>query len=418
MFAVTFVCWAMSLYKLRDLARDRGNRPLRALCLALITITVSMTIQPLAPGINQLVGIPDIARLTSNCLSLVCVTAAQAFLFYMTGGDAGTRRRVRRRMIAVALTIAVMIVLFVAAPSKAIPSDPPVRSGEYVADPIYAPLLFVYLAFLGWSLTQVVVLANRYAGIAHRPLLRLGLRMITVGSLWGLAYVAAKLVAFGLGRRFPHWALIGDAVVVLTFSTSILLVLIGSTIPSWGPRVGLDRLWAGAAALRDYYRLYPLWARIHAVLPEIALLPPGSGVKGALAVARDASLRRVRITVEILDGYATLRPWMSTAVAAEARRVAEAAGLEGEQQAAMVEAIVIGAALASRSDGTPPAGEATEVPALPLGPPGNPTTGDVGAAEQVTWLTQVARAISSPAATAAIARATPAAAPTSQPAKG
>ncbi|MGN9808145.1 MAB_1171c family putative transporter [Micromonospora sp. BQ11] len=238
MIAVTLICWGMSLYKLRDLAGDRGNRPLRALCLALIAITISMTLQPLMPKVDQLVGVPDVARLTSNCLSLVCATAAQAFLLYMTSGDVSTRRRVRRRTVALALTITVMIVLFVAIPSEVSLADPRVRSGEYYGEPFHAPFLFVYLAYLGWSLTQVVVLANRYAGIAHRPLLRFGLRMITVGSLWGLAYVAAKLMAVGLGTRSADWALITDAVVVLTFSTSILLVLLGSTIPSWGPRVG------------------------------------------------------------------------------------------------------------------------------------------------------------------------------------
>ncbi|MEU7753702.1 MAB_1171c family putative transporter [Micromonospora sp. NPDC049171] len=413
MIAVTLICWGMSLYKLRDLARDRGNRPLRALCLALIAITISMTLQPLMPKIDQLFGIPDITRLTSNCLSLMCATAAQAFLLYMTSGDVSTQRRVRRRTIALALTITVMIVMFVVTLSDGSRSDPRVRPAEYYGEPshppfhiVYLAYLFVYLAYLGWSLTQVVVLANRYARIAHRPLLRFGLRMITVGSLWGLAYVAAKLVAVALGNRSPDWALITDAVVVLTFSTSILLVLIGSTIPSWGPRVGLDRLWVGAAAFRDYYRLYPLWTQIHAVLPEIALLPSPSGVRGALSIARDASLRRVRITVEILDGYATLRPWMSTAVLAQAQSAAQEGGLVGEQQTAMVEAVVIGAALASRLDGVPPSSEATEALALPLGPPRDSAAGDLDAADQVTWLAQVARAIATPMAGMIIKRVT------------
>ncbi|MEV4210188.1 MAB_1171c family putative transporter [Micromonospora sp. NPDC049662] len=405
MIAVTLICWGMSLYKLRDLARDRSNRPLRALCLALITITVSMTLQPLMPTVDQLFGIPDITRLTSNCLSLVCATAAQAFLLYMTSGDISTQRRVRRLTITLALTIAVMIIMFVVTPTEVSPSNPRVRANDYSGEPFHPPFhfvhltyLFVYLAYLGWSLTQVVVLANRYASIAHRPLLRFGLRMITAGSLWGLAYVVAKLVAVGMGNRSPGWALITDAVVVLTFSTSILLVLIGSTIPSWGPRVGLDRLWVGVAAFRDYYRLYPLWARIHAVLPEIALLPPPSCVRGALSIARNASMRRVRITVEILDGYATLRPWMSTAVAGVAHDAAQESGLLGEQQTALVEAVIIRAALASRLHGAPPSSEADAAPALPLGPLRHSATADLAAADQVTWLALVARAISSPLA--------------------
>ncbi|MEV6814254.1 MAB_1171c family putative transporter [Micromonospora sp. NPDC051296] len=391
MIVVTLVCWGMSLYKLRDLARDRGNLPLRALCLALLAITLSMTIQPFMPRIDQFLGLLDAARLISNCLSLLCATAAQAFLLYMTSDDAETRRSVRRRSVALAVTVTAMVALFAVTPPATGLAEPRVRDGEYYGEPFDAPFLYVYLAFLGWSLVQVVILAGRYARIAHRPLLRFGLRLIVAGSLWGLAYVSAKLVAVAVGILRPDWALAADALVVLTFTTSILLVLIGSTLPSWGPMVGLDRLWEWAGALRDYRRLHPLWRRIHDVLPQIALLPPATGVRGALAVARDASLRRVRITVEILDGYASLRPWMSGAVAAHAEQVARQHGLSGQQRAAVVEAAVIGAALRARRDGLPAADGTGQRPD-PFPGPGT----DLGAADQVTWLARVARALSTP----------------------
>ncbi len=411
MLIVTLICWSMSLYKMRDLARDRGNRPLRALCLALVAITLSLTLQPLMPAIDRFFGVLDVVRLTSNCLSLVCATAAQAFLLYLTSSDASTRRRVRRRLLALTATSATMVILFVSAPPATDVSDPRVLSGEYYGDPFAAPFLYPYLAYLGWSLVQVVILANRYARIAPRPLLRFGLRLIVVGSLWGLAYVAAKLVAVAVSALSPDSALITDAVVVLTFTTSILLVLIGSTIPSWGPRVGLDRLWSWAAALHDYYRLYPLWAQIHAVLPEIALLPPGSGVHGVISIARNASLRRVRITVEILDGYANLRPWISASVFIQAEQRAAEAGLTGDRHAAVVEAAVVGAALSARRAGRPAADHPNDVPQLGIGPQGTtrPDGTNVGAAGQVTWLIQVARAISSSLVAEIISRATSAA---------
>ncbi|MBX7267142.1 hypothetical protein KIF24_14735 [Micromonospora sp. Llam7] len=391
MIVVTLACWGMSLYKLRDLARDPGNRPLRALCLALLAITLSMTIQPFMPGIDRLLGVLDVARLISNSLSLLCATAAQAFLLYLTSDGVQTRRSVRRRGGALLVTVAAMAALSAVTPAAAGLDDPRVRDGEYYGDPFDAPFLYVYLGYLGWSLVQVVILAGRYARIAHRPLLRLGLRLIVGGSLWGLAYVSAKLLAVAVGILRPDWALAADALVVLAFTTSILLVLIGSTIPSWGPMIGLDRLWEWAGALRDYRRLYPLWRRIHEVLPQIALLPPGSGLPGALAVARDASLRRVRITVEILDGYASLRPWMSANVAGHAQRVARQRGLPEQQRAAVVEAAVVGAALRARRAGAPAADETAGRPD-PLAGPGT----ELGAADQVTWLAQVARALSTP----------------------
>jgi hypothetical protein len=414
MLVVTLICWGMSLYKLRDLSRDPGNRPLRALCLALVAITLSLTIQPLMPAIDQLVGVVDFARVASNCLSLICATAAGAFLLYMTSSDTPTRRQVRRRITALGITVAVIVVLFVLTPPAASLSDPRVRNGEYYGDPFNAPFMYAYLAYLGWSLAQVINLATQYARIAHRPLLRFGLRLIIIGAAWGLGYVAAKLVAVVAGALWPGSVLITDAVVVLCFTTSILLVLIGSTIPSWGPRIGLDRVWVWAGALRDCYRLRPLWSAIHAVLPEIALLPTPTGPRGLATFARHASLRRVRITVEILDGYASLRPWMSEQVLSQAQRTARDMGLVGDPLKAAVEATVIAAALTVRRRGWPGAGDADGVPMLPTGPD---TTDQVngnnsGAAEQITWLTQVARAYRSPVVSSVLAQLAPPAVPT------
>jgi hypothetical protein len=409
MLVVTLICWGMSLYKLRDLSRDPGNRPLRALCLALVAITLSLTIQPLAPAIDQYFGVVDLARVASNCLSLICATAAGAFLLYMTSSDTPTRRQVRRRVTTLGVTVAVIIALFILTPPAASLTDPRVRSGEYYGDPFNAPFMYAYLAYLGWSLAQVVILATRYARIAHRPLLRFGLRLIAAGAAWGLGYVAAKLVAVVAGALWPGSVLITDAVVVLCFTTSILLVLIGSTIPSWGPRVGLDRIWIWAGALRDCYRLRPLWSAIHGVLPEIALLPTPDGPRELAAFARDPSLRRVRMTVEILDGYASVRPWMSEQVFTEAQRTAQEMGLVGDQLDVAVEAAVIAAALTVRRRGWPAAEDAVGVPMLPTGPrtPDQVDGNNSGAAEQVTWLTQVARAYRSPVVSSVLAQLAP-----------
>jgi hypothetical protein len=181
--------------------------------------------------------------------------------------------------------LTVIVILFAATPPPTTVDDPRVRSGEYYSDAYTAPFFWVYLVFLTWLLVQITVLSTRYARIAHRPLLRFGLRTIAFGALWGLAYVVMRMIAAVVavlepGRRLP---LPIDAGVVLSFTTSILLVLIGSTIPSWGPLLRVDRLWFRVAAL----------------------------FRGAAERVRDASLRRVRITMEILDGYAMLRPWTS-----------------------------------------------------------------------------------------------------------
>lgn len=403
MLMVTLICWIMSIYKLRDLvraeqaARRSGagmpNRSLRSLCIALVAITFSLTVQPLMPDLDRFFGVVDLARLASNSATLACGTAAQAFLLYLASTDATVRRQVHRRWIALAATVLLMVALFAITPPATDVTDPRVESGEYYGDPFSGPFLFPYLAYLAWSLVQVVILSNRYAAIAHRPLTRFGLRLIVVGSIWGLGYIAAKLTAIMVGAVRPSAALAIDAVVVACFTISILLVLIGSTIPSWGPRIGLDRFWSWLMAILDCYRLHPLWAAISAVLPHLALLSVDKGPAGALAVAKEATLRRVRMTIEILDGYATLRPWMSGQVFKQAHQAARAAGLSGDKLNAATEAAVVAVALDAHRRRLPPAKDARDTPALPLGAARNDPTasGDGHAADDVTWLAQVAR---------------------------
>jgi hypothetical protein len=414
MLVVTLICWILVIYKLRDLSRDPGNRPLRALSLALVAITLSLTIQPIAPWIDQILGLPDLARFMSNCLSLTCATAAQAFLLYMTSDDNVVRRQVRHRWGALGVTVAVMIALLILVPPPVAISDPQVLSREYYPHPYNAPFMYVYLTYLAWSLVQVVILATRYARVAHRPLLRFGLRLIALGAIFGLGYAVVKLLAIATLALWPGSGVVADPPVIIAFTTSILLVLIGTTIPSWGPRIGLDRVWAWATALRDCYRLRPFWSAIHTVLPEIALLPTPTGVRGVATLARDASLRRVRMTVEILDGYASLRPWMSEQILTQAHRAGRESGLVDEQLAAFSEAAVVAGALTARRSGQPPATDADGVPMLPTSVPGDThaSGNDGGAPAQVIWLIQVSRAYRSPMVASVLAQVPPPTVPT------
>src|SRR4051794_11474923 len=67
--AFTASGWVMVLAKLRDLARDRGNLVLRALCLALVAVTGALTVQRMAPLLDQLAGRLDFGRAMANCLT-------------------------------------------------------------------------------------------------------------------------------------------------------------------------------------------------------------------------------------------------------------------------------------------------------------------------------------------------------------
>jgi hypothetical protein len=321
------------------------------------------------------------------------VTAAQIFLLYLTHDRTSAKRRVQKRVVGLAVILLAIVVIVIATPRSFDVSDPHVSSGDYYRLPFSGAFLYPYLAYLALSLTQLATLQIRYARMTARPLLRFGLRLITAASLWGLGYVAAKLASIAAANFWLGLLPAFDLIVLTSFTMSIILFLVGSTLPSWGPLIGLDRLWAWWSALREIRRLRPLWTAMHNVLPEIALLLPSSGVGGALTTTRDASIRRTRLAVEILDGYAMLRPWMSSSAMDLARRLGQEKGLDGRDLDAAVEAVVVAKALQARQNGQPAAQAGEDVLLLPVHD--FPDEEDTAPSGEVGRIIEVARAYQS-----------------------
>jgi Family of unknown function (DUF6545) len=390
---IALVCWVMAGYKVRDLIRDPGNRPLRYLSLALVAVALSITVQPICQWLDQTVGVLDVGRVVSNGLALTAAGVGQLVLLHMTRTDDAVHRTVRRRITALLVALAVMVVLFLLTPARYSLSDPYVLSHAYYAatpTPAAAPYALVFLAYLGWIAVQWTTLAHRYASMAVRPLLRLGLRLITAGSVLVLAYIAVKVTASIAAAAHQPLAHTLDAVIIPLYTSATTAVLLGATLPSWGPRVGLERLWNNLAARRDCRRLRPLWTLVHQAVPHVALLPHPP----------QPSLRRIRMTVEILDGYVQLAPWFPAEAATVTRRHAEDAGLSPENRDAAVEAVVVALAVRDKLADRPPATAAVPVPV------GGESEGDgeTGAAAEVARLARVAHALhNSPAVSAALA---------------
>jgi hypothetical protein len=120
-------------------------------------------------------------------------------------------------------------------------------------------------------------------------------------------------------------------------------MLIGLTIPSWGPRV------AGPFVRhRTFRRLGPLWSLVHGATPEISLDADGGGL-------RDLEYRLVRRIVEIRDGWLALRPYLDERTAETAQRLALEAGLPPERARAAVHAALLTDAARAKSRGEVPA---------------------------------------------------------------
>jgi hypothetical protein len=328
-------CAAMAAYKLRDLAADPGNWALRLLCVSLPALTLATILQPLAARLDQLVGRLDTARVVSNCLVLIAAESGRSAFLYMTRPDHEAHRVLRRRTAALAGALATIVVLFAVTPVRHHLDDPYVRSRAYYAatpNLLTAPYVAVFLAYLTWCAAGSISAAAQYARRAPNGLLRLGLNLLAGGAGTTLGYVLVKVAASVAHARGSAWAGPLDTAVAALYGLASALIVLGASICSWGPAVGLDRAWTNLVARRDCRRLVPLWNLVHSAVPEVALLPH----------PRQPKLRRLRMTVEILDGCAQLSRWAprrpEPASAGQGRR-----GSSGRAAAALEAGLIRGA---------------------------------------------------------------------------
>jgi len=374
---VALACWVMTGYKLRHLARDPGNRPLRYLCLTLAALSLPLTIDPFGALLDRAVGVLDLGRVTGICLVVVAAGAAQCVLLYLPGTGEDIDRQVQRRTLAMLGCVAAIVAVFLLTPARYSLTDPYVRSGAYyqtTPTPAAAPYMPIYNAYVAWAGLQGAILSLRLARSTTQILLRLGLRLAAAGSALGIGYIATKVIASIAAAEHAHQLTAIDALIAPLYTTTTVTLLIGATIPSWGTRIGLDRIPANLAARRDCRQLQPLWNLIHQATPEVALLPHPT----------QPPLRRTRMIVEILDGYVQLTPWLTTTTTQQTNTTPT----RQDHTDATTEATQLTTAAHHKLTGQPPTTNPTIPPTSPLHPDNqtDPTT-------QIACLIHIARAL-------------------------
>ncbi|TCO49757.1 MAB_1171c family putative transporter [Actinocrispum wychmicini] len=370
---VTAGCVAALAYRLRELTRNPGDRSLRALCLLLAAIAVSVGVLPFVPALDRLIGIPQLGGFVSDCAVLVAAGAGQVFLIRVYQPPEQALSQARWRYRAMVATLVAIIVLFVLSPPDPhfFHGDPRTMTGHLPVLP--SPYLYLYLhsLYLGGTLIAVIRMCLRYAGLTEQRFLRTGLRVLTAGCVVALVYVVTFAVTFTLpefGVDVDSWA---AATVRPMYLTADMLVITGSVIPSLGPK------WQRVADNRALRRLRPLWHAVYQASPDIALFPPTTG--------GDVRLRLYRQVIEIRDAQLALRPYVDPRAARIAGTLGRYAGLSDRRVAAVVEAATLAAALAAKATGRPP----SEHPEPPMT---TPAALDGAVASEVAWLGQVARA--------------------------
>jgi hypothetical protein len=388
---VALACWVLTVVKVRDVIRDPRNRPLRYLTATLVSLSLAMSLQPLAQWLDHVTGILDLGRVTGNAFTIVAAASAQVVLLHLARPQDEIRQQARRRIMLMALTVALIVVLFLFTPAPYSVSDPYVVSHAYYYDTptaAGAPYQFVVIAYLGWASAEGIWRSRRYASVASRPTLRAGMLLIGCGCLFILAYIALKLVTilFAVSES-GLVTYLQNRVLVPTYTAASLVILTGATLPSWGPKVGLERLWDAIVACRQCRQLYPLWTLVGSAVPHVVMLPhPAQPV-----------LKRARMTVEILDGYVQLSRWTSGEAVECARHHAASRVASGSARDAAIEAAVMAVAARDARTGRQPVDD----PDRTLLPDALATDGAGGA--QMTRLIRVANALRrSPVVTATL----------------
>jgi len=108
-----------------------------------------------------------------------------------------------------------------------------------------------------------------------------------------------------------------EALVPVFSALGAVCVIVGLTLPSFGPR--LSRVAAWQAQRRAFRQMFPLWEAVTLTVPEV-VLDPGPGNRRHGTGLRHVDRRLRRRVVEIGDGLRQLRPHLGDAAAgADAR---------------------------------------------------------------------------------------------------
>ena len=270
-YGLAGLAWAALLYRAPALVHGWRVATRRALWTTLLAVTLAVTVRlpAVRASLDQLAGVPNLAQLFENGFILIAIWGVQDFLVHLHWPRAASDApapvaglSIHTWLLGAALTT--MAVLFVLAPVHAPTTDFWV---QYSDEPMMLAYRLTYLAYLGAGLVTVVRLCPRYARLTTQPTVALGLRLSAVGGAIGLVYVgheASYALLRGMGVTYPLEGIVDPGRLrELLITAALVPLLIGSTMPAWGERVGLASALAALgrwiSEYRAYRQLYPLW---------------------------------------------------------------------------------------------------------------------------------------------------------------
>jgi hypothetical protein len=347
-------CWLAALHRARHLRRPGAGLAVGALVTALSALGTATLIQipDVAVRLDRLTATPTGGKLIAHCCVLIAAYAAQTVLVLtLTPARSLAIRRVRRRLLVLLSILTVLVLLVLLAPT----GQEPMRAVDGVPRPTVPGAVYValYCGYLGIANVDICRMGFRYARLADRAFLRLGMLSIAFGTAIGTGYTAGKalLVAgrlAGVESTAVERFVVGPVVLI-----AVTLTAVGSVLPSlsrWRP---LQRPVRWLVRFSTYRALRPLWARLVDSV-QVPQLTTSSWLRATTSGLSLQFLLQRRVT-EISDGLLQLRPHLDPRPGIVAGRLAERAGLAAGEREAVMTAAGIAAALRARADGVTPA---------------------------------------------------------------
>lgn len=351
LFTVTsWICAVSALaaffYRL-PAARRSGSDPAPvALCVYFLCSSLSflLDLNPLRSVISQALDYPSITTVISQAAVVVLTAAQQVALVHWSRQPEQARPEARRRVLVFGAALIVLVVLFFLLGPLQHYGDAQTASTMHMTERGYAAYMGLYLAICAVGQVETLRLSLHFVRIAHRPWLRRGMRLVSMGAALVLAYCAIRLVSL-IGIQLGLDTSVWQPMSWLAGDLGSLLQILGWTLPAWGIRLSLAGHWF--AQYRAYLRLRPLWLALCGAVPVTPLSCPASRLLGIMP-PRDLTYRLYRTVIEIRDGQLALRPYMNPQAAylgAGALRPPSAPCSPTD------EALLLHTALTARSDG-------------------------------------------------------------------
>jgi ABC-type Co2+ transport system permease subunit len=340
---VAALCWCAFAYKLRHLRRrasDPCSAPLRALVWVLGQSAALATLTPKMVGavLDGLLAISGATRLVANILSMGTCLAIVAWLFYLSLSERDARAHLTAHVRVFTVVLAVVLVLFAL-------HHPPLTADREFA----GAYNYVFLLYVTYAVTSQIRICWRFASVVDAPLLRLGLRIVSVSNVLGLVTISVALgylLDADLDLDLPGSA----KLFIPMYAVSSVLFVIGMTLPAWGPRVGLEAFWWTISRRRAMRRLGLLWSVVTEAYPGVVL------DRTLLAVSSHGErLAAERMPVEIHDGWLHLRYYLTAQDIDKVCQLADQQRVGNHDRDALLTAAYVMLAVRRKSNGADPA---------------------------------------------------------------